>query len=304
MNYEFNNEENMNLLWEIIYDLHITNNNSNINEKLLYNIKQDFLQKINNFTEVIKKNKTNIDLLGLNKIFISNYVKSITNNSEKYENKNSKVEIDRTLSVEPKQKPEPEPEPELITFEEIQKNKRSIFSEGLKLKKKEFEESIKIKVPEIPDFKFDNPDKPISEMEKLISETLAQRNFDIEQIQNQYTTTKDAEKWLQPKETSIKVENEFLQKPLNVNVNDESVISEKEKHVTWGDNITFDVKEKMPEIYSKLKFKTSEKQETQINEKINENTQKDDITKIQEDVKNINDKLKIIEFQLNKLLEK
>jgi len=280
MNYDFNGEENMNLLWEIIYDLHITNQGSNINERIIYNIKEDFIKKINNFNENRIKNKTNIDLLSLNKIFISNYVKSIANNEDNkiLDNKQNLQNFQKVLV-----------EPELITFEEIQKNRRNIFDEELKLKKIDFEKSIELKIPDKPEFKVDNPDKPISEMEKLIAETLAQRNFEIEQIQNQYTNQKEAEKWLNPtKVTSIK-SDDLIEKDNN-----------QEKHVTWGNNITFNIQEKMPDIFSKLKMKTNNKEQSHNKEEIQQNT----INKLQEDIQNINDKLNNMESILMQLLEK
>ena len=280
MNYDFNGEENMNLLWEIIYDLHITNQGSNINERIIYNIKEDFIKKINNFNENRIKNKTNIDLLSLNKIFISNYVKSIANNEDNkiLDNKQNLQNFQKVLV-----------EPELITFEEIQKNRRNIFDEELKLKKIDFEKSIELKIPDKPEFKVDNPDKPISEMEKLIAETLAQRNFEIEQIQNQYTNQKEAEKWLNPtKVTSIK-SDDVIEKDNN-----------QEKHVTWGNNITFNIQEKMPDIFSKLKMKTNNKEQSHNKEEIQQNT----INKLQEDIQNINDKLNNMESILMQLLEK
>jgi hypothetical protein len=280
MNYDFNGEENMNLLWEIIYDLHITNQGSNINERIIYNIKEDFIKKINNFNENRIKNKTNIDLLSLNKIFISNYIKSIANNEDNkiLDNKQNLQNFQKVLV-----------EPELITFEEIQKNRRNIFDEELKLKKIDFEKSIELKIPDKPEFKVDNPDKPISEMEKLIAETLAQRNFEIEQIQNQYTNQKEAEKWLNPtKVTSIK-SDDLIEKDNN-----------QEKHVTWGNNITFNIQEKMPDIFSKLKMKTNNKEQSHNKEEIQQNT----INKLQEDIQNINDKLNNMESILMQLLEK
>jgi hypothetical protein len=69
-----------------------------------------------------------------------------------------------------------------ITFEELQSLKREKFNSELNKKQEEFQELYQKKLPETLNFK-EETDKPISEMEDLISQTIAQRSFDIEQIQ-------------------------------------------------------------------------------------------------------------------------
>lgn len=68
-----------------------------------------------------------------------------------------------------------------ITFEELQNLKREKFNNELNKKQEEFQELFQKPVPEILNFK-EEIDKPIHEMEELISQTIAQRSFDIEQI--------------------------------------------------------------------------------------------------------------------------
>ena len=69
----------------------------------------------------------------------------------------------------------------LTTFEEIQQLKRDKFNEELNKKQQDF--SNMMLKPSPPPLKFeDEKDKPISEMEDLIHKTIAQRNYDIEQI--------------------------------------------------------------------------------------------------------------------------
>ena len=68
-----------------------------------------------------------------------------------------------------------------ITFEELQMLKREKFNNDLNKKQEEFQELFQKKVPEVLNFK-EEIDKPIHEMEDLISQTIAQRSFDIEQI--------------------------------------------------------------------------------------------------------------------------
>ena len=68
-----------------------------------------------------------------------------------------------------------------ITFEELQNLKRENFNNEFNKKQEEFQELFQKPVPEILDFK-EEIDKPIHEMEELISQTIAQRSFDIERI--------------------------------------------------------------------------------------------------------------------------
>ena len=68
-----------------------------------------------------------------------------------------------------------------VTFEELQTIKREKFNNELNKKQEEFQELFQKPVPEILNFK-EEIDKPIHEMEDLISQTIAQRSFDIEQL--------------------------------------------------------------------------------------------------------------------------
>jgi hypothetical protein len=68
-----------------------------------------------------------------------------------------------------------------ITFEELQSLKREKFNIELNKKQEEFQELFQKKLPKTLNFK-EEIDKPISEMEDLISQTIAQRSFDIEQL--------------------------------------------------------------------------------------------------------------------------
>jgi hypothetical protein len=74
------------------------------------------------------------------------------------------------------------------------------------------------KIPEKPKFA-DDMDKPISEMEDLIAKTLAQRNFDISQIQMNIDKEK-VDNFLKAQDTSIKAEKMGSHK---YNINDNEV---------------------------------------------------------------------------------
>jgi len=134
----------------------------------------------------------------------------------------------------------PAPLPEIISsMEEI---RSSEFDERLKNKQHEYENSILRIKPPVPIFKREEQDKPISEMDELIRKTLAQRNFEIDQIYQ-------------------KVEAPPKQPPTT------------EKHISWKDENTQDIKfdfsklKQAPSIESQLELILKEVRE--IKEKLN-----------------------------------
>jgi hypothetical protein len=302
---EFKSDENIGLLWEIIVDV-------NDKPKNVDNLKLDFLFKVGKFIEIIliQKNEK-MDCLNLNKIFITNYVGSL-------ESQNVKTNTGSTTIVPIKQ--QSDPEPELITFEEIQNNKRTTFEKELKLKQRDFENSMANNVPEIPNFKVGDLDKPISEMDDLIARTLAQRNYEIDQIHNQHMNPQEAEKWLHPQETSVKAEKLPIRAAPSTSKQVNAIEENKsiDRHVSWGENLTFDIQEikgqepikalnQVPNIFSKLKMKpnpqSSEEQNNQHNQVLQENNSIK-IKKLQDDVLNINQKIDNMMTILEKFSEK
>jgi hypothetical protein len=245
---EFTESANVDLLWEIIYDTHVNDNTINIRDpNTSLHFKTEFISKFNEFTKNVKNTSSYTDLVSLNKDFILTYVNSL--------NSNVKVK---------------EPEPIQITIEDIesyrtdnridiQSTRITNFEKELKLKQNDFEDSMKIKVPVPLDFKDRELDKPIEKMEELIARTLAQRNFEIEQIHIKTQNPEEAEKWLQPQETSVKTDK-VVQKNIKTTGIDN-------KHVTWNDNITFEIKEEnkvVPNIFTKLKIHNNPEEESII----------------------------------------
>lgn len=333
---EFNNQENMNLLWEIIYDVHNSNalaQQTQITNNIAFNIKQDFDKKINMFVDSATRNNVKMDLLSLNKTFIFNYMNGLNQSQKSGEREKIIRQPLQSASLQSANLQSASSEPELITFEDIQKNKQSEFEKVLKLKQKDFQESMTNQVPETPVFKISELDKPIGGMEELIAQTLAQRNFEIEQIHNQYMNPKEAEKWLKPTPTSVNSEKGIAPIiPTQTSSSKSIVISslDSEKRVTWGENISFEIEEKYQSnenkvntsnIFSKLKMKnpqennsaTTSNLDTNLIENLVSNldptllTNNIDIAKaikvLQEDVKKINDDIKTINTLVGQLLE-
>jgi hypothetical protein len=81
------------------------------------------------------------------------------------------------------------------------------FKNSLEKRKEDFNHSMVVPVPEAPDFSDNTKDEPIgSAMGDLIARTLAQRNFELENIHKNVINKEAVASWLQPSETSIQIE--------------------------------------------------------------------------------------------------
>jgi hypothetical protein len=107
-----------------------------------------------------------------------------------------------------------------ITFEELQTLKREKFNNELNKKQEEFQELFQKQVPEVLNFK-EEIDKPIHEMENLISQTIAQRSFDIEQLlpQQKKQISWEDEPSLKNNLSSIETKLDIIIKILTTNIN-------------------------------------------------------------------------------------
>jgi hypothetical protein len=236
----FLNKENVNTLWDVISDEDIF---KSLHRDAQSQILQVFSTNIKGFFEN-EKTKTN-NLIDINKKYIMlilNYIK--TNFSQQ---KHNKIKI-----------LEESPVKELITYEEIQNDRKSQFEKDLGRLQEEFTNSMTLPVPEVPTFADKYEDRPISEMDKMIKEMTAKRNYEVEQINRNYQDANNATNWLQPQETSIKTDKfapqkqseEFNQtnsrvKYLNTldltnNNNDMISLNSPKKNVTWGKNAEID----------------------------------------------------------------
>jgi len=220
----FLQKDNITTLWDVISDENIF---KFLSKNIQNKVSDVFLSNIKGFYETERK-KTN-NLVDMNKkyiLLILNYIKQ--NFPEILPNK---IKIFKE-EIENK---------ELITYEEIQNEKLSQFEKNLKLKQEEFTDSITLKVPEKPDFSDTIQDGPIGEMDKMIKEITAKRNYDVEEISrfnqsNQLNLKQDVNNWLKPQETSVKSEK------LSFN-NNNNQIKEK-KHIQWADeNINLEINE-------------------------------------------------------------
>jgi len=130
-----------------------------------------------------EKNNSN-DLMSLNKMFISVIIHKIKSEFSK--------------------------EKELITSKDLKTEKINKFEIDFMKQKNDFDNHNTIKIPVKPVFN-DTIEEPMENMELIIKQTIAKRNFDVEQF-NKATSTNSNSSFLKPQETSIKKEKEVLNK--------------------------------------------------------------------------------------------
>jgi len=274
----FLQKENLTMLWDVVSDENIF---KFLSKNIQNKVSDVFLSNIKGFYENEKSKTTNF--MDMNKkyiLLILNYIKQ-----------NYPQELPNKITI---LKEDTEP----ITYEEIHNEKISEFEKNLKLKQDEFEGSIKLKVPEKPNFS-DKLDQPIGEMDKMIKEITAKRNYDVEEINRYYkdTSTQHVNNWLKPQETSLK--SEKLQ--INTQVNEE-IKQTKSKHVQWSDNnIELKINEDANElqenqdieeqnIFSKLK-------------KINNNSDNNSDNILDEKIKQLENKFDMLNNKLERIIE-
>ena len=271
----FLKKDNIETLWEVIVDADMF---KFLSRDIQSNIYKLFFENIKGFFETERIKSTN--LIDMNKKYIililnyitKNYPSNIPNKIKIYEESDTK---------------------EAITYEEIQNEKKTQFEMDLMKRQQDFKNAISLEIPETPEFKDKFKDEPISEMDKMIKEITAKRNYDVEKINNYYQ--KDNDNWLKPQETSIKSEK-FISEEFKKEDKNQSRIKylnnnnfEKNKSVTWGENEEFQESEKVEfqeedNIFKKLK---------KINtfENINEKNFEERLTNIEEKIEKYNDKL-------------
>jgi len=291
---DFLTRANISMIWDVISDEDIF---KFLSKNTQMKISEVFTNNLKGFYEnEIVKNNTLIDL---NKKYILLMLSFIKNN---YPQQPSKITILEELS--------PTNQKKLITYEEIHNDRKSQFENDLLKRQEEFTNAMKLKAPPVPDFNDKTEIKPITEMELMIKEMTAQRNYDVEEINRGFNTQMQDDNWLKPQDTSIK--NEKFQSPfsnsqqekINTTANDsnsnsklkylkidnEDLRLEQKKNVTWGENITkeFEKNEIIKDdkfleenIFKKLKrVESTSNNNNNSNEKINNEEIKKNILNI------------------------
>jgi hypothetical protein len=236
---KFLNKQNLKLLWDVLLDeLRIEPTNKTV----LTNIRTVFESNIQPFTKNTGVN-SNVQLVNLNKQFLSQVLIAVNRlfPNLKQEQDFKRIQISNEEVINP------------YKIEDIHEARKDDFENQLKLKRSEFENSINLQKPKELDFTEKIDDGKIKEMDALIAETIARRNFDIEQI-NKVTNLnlEDPENWLNPqkitKNTNMnEKKQEFKEfkeyKDQNSDLNFYSKLKLKQiepksntkKNVTWDD---------------------------------------------------------------------
>jgi hypothetical protein len=223
---------------------------------------------------------------------------------------------------------------ELITYEEIQNDKRSQFEKDLNRRQEDFTNSMALPVPPVPKFTDDKLDEgPISEIEKAIKDLTSQRNYDVEQISknNNNNLNSNTDNWLKSQETSVKndkmnpqlsnINGNNVNNSINVNnsrlkyikidnnlENENQIISlEREKQMSPKKNVTWDLTNEVKENEVMLKMEEIINDDNEEHDDANifkllkrvpivksETTNDNKIAILQNDVKLLNNKLDLI----------
>lgn len=182
MTTSFIQQSNVALLWEVISD---EDHFKYLPPDVQSSVQQVFINNLKGFYANEKQKSTS--LVEMNKKYIVLLLKYL---KQQY-----------PLSAPKKLTIHPEPVNTGITYEEIQQDRRQQSEREFQRKQSEFEEMMTVKAPPTPTFADQRTDQPIQEMDKLLKEMQAARNYDVEQASAQYGTT---EGWLKTQETSNK----------------------------------------------------------------------------------------------------
>ncbi len=215
INARFVNKENIKILWEVLLsELNMQNDKTTLTS----NIRSVFESNINPFTARINPKSS---LMDLNKLFLSQVVIAV---NRLFPNLKQRQQIQTIkISNEPLDTP---------------------FEDLLKEKVEEFENFSTFKKPKELDFSDKKSDEKITEMQALIAETMAKRNFEVEQFQilNNSNLSSESETWLQSTNTSVKTDRQNSLKETTENVEQRKLkyntFFDKEtnngKKVTWS----------------------------------------------------------------------
>jgi hypothetical protein len=222
----FLNNENVKVLWDVVIDEDIIKGQSREFQENILNL---FRTNIKGFYDVESKNTTS--LVVMNKkyvLLILNYANKQI--AQKLKPEYRKIKI---LDELPQKKVN-----ELITYEEIQNDKRSQFDKDLNRRQEEFTNSMALPVPPVPKFTDNLDDGPISEIEKAIKELTSQRNYDVEQINktNNNNLNSNTDNWLKPQETSVKNDKLTPQPIQNSNSNNSNNNNNRLKYIKVDDS--------------------------------------------------------------------
>ena len=275
---QFTNKQNIKLLWEVLLDeLHINTTNT----KLVSNVRTVFESNVKPFTA---RTNPNTNIMDLNKQFLSQVVLAVNRLFPQFKQEQN---IKRITIFDEEVSDFKEP----YKIEDIHSLRQNDFEKEFEKKRMELENYMTPQKPKELDFSDINSDGKIKAMDSLIAEKMVQRNLEIETLQNSnYNTSIDPEKWLKPKETSVKTEKNI---PISTmaTTQDKKHENLKLKHISFdsNNNITLSVSEPENnsqniskkvtwddlEQYDNVSIFNKLKKQPVIETKLNENVNKD-----------------------------
>ena len=201
----FLSRENVDMLVEILLDDKPNKNQGDVNQ---------IIQEINVFrnTHLNSSAVSNVSLLELNQQFL----KRMISHNASLPNVQSSIHMPSAQSMPnpslqssgPNQNMNSSLQSPNMSYrnEDLKAERLDFFDKQLNQRRQEFESAITLKKPAPPIFEDSKMlDKPISNMEELIAQTMAQRNFDMSNIGSPKSSD-----WLSPVSTSVKVEKQDL----------------------------------------------------------------------------------------------
>jgi hypothetical protein len=193
---QFKTVKNVNMLWEVLLDeLKINQQNTS----LVSNVRSVFE---NNISLFLSKANPNSGLMNLNKIFLSQIVTAV---NRLFPNINQQQQSTKLINISDEIINEP------YKVEDIQSARQSEFESQVNQRRSEFENLAIHKKPKELDFSDKAEISKIKEMEALIAETIAKRNFEIDQINTNMNTNLNSvssDEWLKPNNTSVRAEKQ------------------------------------------------------------------------------------------------
>ena len=244
MNSPFLSPQNIRLLWDLLTEEPSVSDLPKNKQELVYN---SFIQNIQTFHKMEMEQQgivvqDNVHLVALNKKFLTIMLKIIKN--------------------EPLQEPQKK-----YKIEDIQTERQKLFDAQLAQRRNEFEQFNNPKKPPVPNFADTLDNEKIKNIDELISQTISQRNFDIQPL-----------KYIQ------------IQEPINTNINKEIIdLSPIQQSVQTVGEEMFEKNEK--NILEKLKIvkPLPLKEELDLNGKIELLEQK--IDNIYQLIKNMSERI-------------
>jgi hypothetical protein len=184
----FLNKDNIDTLWEVLSESPTVLSLPNTQQ---LQMQQHMAQQMRAFFNKEGANKS-YDLMTLNKRFLELALRSMSNQTQA-------VPVVTSVTASPTPR---------YTSQQIQEARQTQFEQQYNKKKEEFTDAITLRPPPTPTFA-DKKDEPISEMEQLIANMVAQRNFEMDEITKRIATSAPTNPtFLKPTDTSIKTEKQ------------------------------------------------------------------------------------------------